>query len=69
VGAVSGDSETVSARSYARIALRSLGGREDGQTTAEYAVVLGMITVTIVGVITALSGGIASALQAVVNAI
>jgi Flp pilus assembly pilin Flp len=32
---------------------------------AEYAVVLGMITVAIVGVFTALSGGVSSALEAV----
>ncbi len=68
-GADPGDSVTVSARSYARTALRSLGGRDDGQTMAEYAVVLGMITVAIVGVFTALSGGVSSALQAVSGAI
>jgi Flp pilus assembly pilin Flp len=45
------------------------GEREDGQTMAEYAVVLGMITVAIVGVFTALSGGVSSALQAVGNVI
>jgi Flp pilus assembly pilin Flp len=36
---------------------------------AEYAVVLGMITVAIVGVFTALSGGVSSALEAVRSAI
>jgi Flp pilus assembly pilin Flp len=36
---------------------------------AEYAVVLGMITVAIVAVFTALSGGVQAALQAVGNAI
>jgi Flp pilus assembly pilin Flp len=45
------------------------GEHEDGQTMAEYAVVLGMITVAIVGVFTALSGGVSSALQAVGNVI
>ena len=64
-----GDSVTVSARNYARVALRSLGGREEGQTMAEYAVVLGMITVAIVGVFTALSGGVSNAVQAVTGAI
>jgi Flp pilus assembly pilin Flp len=59
----------VSARSYAREALRSLGARQPGQTTAEYAVVLGMITVAIVGVFAALSEGVRSAVQAVGGAI
>jgi Flp pilus assembly pilin Flp len=36
--------------------------REDGQTMAEYAVVLGVITLAVVGVFTALSGGISSAI-------
>ena len=64
-----GDSSPVEARSYAKSALRSLGGREDGQTMAEYAVVLGMITIGIVGVFAALSEGVRSALQAVGSAI
>jgi len=34
--------------------------REDGQTMAEYAVVLGVITLAVVGVFTALSGGISN---------
>ncbi|HEX3453064.1 MAG TPA: hypothetical protein VHS03_00450 [Gaiellaceae bacterium] len=36
--------------------------RQDGQTMAEYAVVLGVITLAVVGVFTALSGGISSAI-------
>jgi len=40
---------------------------EDGQTTAEYAVVLAVITVAIVGALTALGGGITSALSAVTS--
>jgi len=59
----------MSARSYVRRALQSFGGGEGGQTMAEYAVVLGMITVAIVAVFTALSGGISAALQAVGNAV
>ena len=38
---------------------------ERGQTMAEYAVVLAVITVVIVGALTALSGGISSALSSV----
>jgi Flp pilus assembly pilin Flp len=45
------------------------GEREHGQTVAEYAVVLSMITIVIVGVFTALSGGVANAVQAVGSAI
>ncbi len=37
--------------------------REEGQTMAEYAVVLAVITVATVGVFTALSGGISGALN------
>jgi hypothetical protein len=43
-GADPGDSSPVNARSYAKSALRSLDGREDAQTMAEYAVVLGDVT-------------------------
>jgi Flp pilus assembly pilin Flp len=45
--------------------LRALLGAERGQTMAEYAVVLAVITVVIVGALTLLSGGIADALTAV----
>jgi Flp pilus assembly pilin Flp len=40
---------------------------EAGQTMAEYAVVLAVITVAIVGALTALGGGITSALSAVTS--
>jgi Flp pilus assembly pilin Flp len=39
--------------------------REEGQTMAEYAVVLAVITVATVAVFTALSGGISSAITSV----
>jgi Flp pilus assembly pilin Flp len=37
--------------------------RQEGQTMAEYAVVLGVITLAVVGVFTALSGGISGAID------
>ena len=43
--------------------------REDGQTMAEYAVILGVITVAILASITLLSGAIDTALTRVTNAI
>jgi Flp pilus assembly pilin Flp len=43
--------------------------REEGQTMAEYAVVLGVITLAVVGVFTALAGGISGAINAVQSAI
>ena len=43
--------------------------REDGQTMAEYAVVLGVITLAVVGVFTALSGGISGAISNVTTMI
>ena len=39
--------------------------KEDGQTMAEYAVILSVITLLVIGAITALSGGISGALDAV----
>jgi len=43
--------------------------REEGQTMAEYAVVLGVITLAVVGVFTALAGGISGAINAVTGAV
>ncbi len=40
---------------------------EDGQTMAEYGVVLAVITLLVVGALTALSGGISGALNNVVG--
>jgi Flp pilus assembly pilin Flp len=40
--------------------------REDGQTMAEYAVVLGVITILVLVALQALSGAISAALNAVV---
>jgi Flp pilus assembly pilin Flp len=41
--------------------------RERGQTMAEYAVVLAVITIAILGALTFLSGGIKSALSSVTS--
>jgi Flp pilus assembly pilin Flp len=43
--------------------------RQEGQTMAEYAVVLGVITLAVVGVFTALSGGISGAIDSVTGMI
>jgi Flp pilus assembly pilin Flp len=40
---------------------------EDGQTMAEYGVVLSVITIAVVGVFTALSGGVIGALNRVIG--
>ena len=42
---------------------------EEGQTMAEYAVVLAVITVVIVAALTALSGGIGDALDKVTDVV
>ena len=42
--------------------------RDDGQVLAEYAVILGVITLAAVGAFTALSGGISGAMDTVVSA-
>jgi Flp pilus assembly pilin Flp len=46
---------------------RAMNEREEGQTMSEYAVVLGVITLAIVGAIGALSGGIISVVQSAAN--
>ena len=53
------------AQSWARDAAESLQKREEGQTMAEYGVVLAVITLIVVGSITLLSGAIASAIDSV----
>ena len=40
---------------------------EEGQTMAEYAVVLGVITILVVGAFTALSGAITGAVNTVIG--
>jgi Flp pilus assembly pilin Flp len=45
--------------------LRDVARRQDGQTMAEYAVVLAVITLIVVAALTALSGAIASTLSQV----
>ena len=49
--------------------LRWARKRQEGQTMAEYAVVLGVITLAVVGVFTALAGGISGAINSVKGAI
>jgi len=46
---------------------RFFPAREEGQTMAEYAVVLGVITIALVATFTALSGGISAAVTAIVG--
>lgn len=47
--------------------LLALREREEGQTMAEYGVVLAVITLGVVVALTALSGGITGAINAVVT--
>jgi Flp pilus assembly pilin Flp len=49
-----------------RPTISSLRSREDGQTMAEYAVVLGVITITVLTTFAALSGGISAAVNNIV---
>ncbi len=50
-----------------RTVLRNLSEREEGQTMAEYGVVMAVITVASVAVFTALSGGIQGAISKVIS--
>jgi Flp pilus assembly pilin Flp len=47
--------------------VRAMCKKEEGQTMAEYGVVLAVITLLIVGTLTALSGGINNALNNVIG--
>jgi Flp pilus assembly pilin Flp len=49
------------------LAALHFGENEEGQTMAEYAVVLAVITVVVIAALTALSGGITSALKDVTS--
>jgi Flp pilus assembly pilin Flp len=53
------------AQVFATEATESLRKREDGQTMAEYGVVLAVITLVVVVAITTLSGNIKNAIDAV----
>jgi Flp pilus assembly pilin Flp len=57
----------VAVQSYAMNAYDDLRTREEGQTMAEYGVVLAVITIGAVAVFTALSGGITGAIDAVIG--
>ena len=50
-------------------ALESLRSREEGQTMAEYAVVLAVVTALVIGAITLLSGNIDGAVRRVAGLI
>ena len=52
---------------FAQVASDSLRRREEGQTMAEYGVVLAVITLTVVGAITLLSDNVRSAIESVAN--
>ena len=56
-------------RSKASDLLRSCSEREEGQTMAEYGIVLAVITVATVAIFTVLAGGIAGAIQRAINLI
>ena len=50
---------------FVQVAADSLRRREEGQTMAEYGVVLAVITIGVLVALTALSGGISGALDRV----
>ena len=52
---------------YVQAAADSLRRREDGQTMAEYGVVLAVITLAVIGAITLLSDNVRNALESVAN--
>jgi Flp pilus assembly pilin Flp len=50
-----------------KVVADSLLTREEGQTMAEYGVVLAVIVIAVIGAITLLAGNVSSALNAVAN--
>lgn len=52
---------------YVQAAASSLRLREEGQTMAEYGVVLAVITLAVIGAITLLSDNVRNALESVAN--
>jgi Flp pilus assembly pilin Flp len=52
---------------FAQVAADSLRRREEGQTMAEYGVVLAVITLAVIGAITLLSDNVRNALESVAN--
>lgn len=54
---------------YARLATRDLFRRNDGQTMAEYAVILSVISILVVGALLLLSGNINTVIRRIADAI
>jgi Flp pilus assembly pilin Flp len=52
---------------FVQVAAGSLRRHEDGQTMAEYGVVLAVITLAVIGAITLLAGNVRHALESVAN--
>jgi Flp pilus assembly pilin Flp len=52
---------------FVQVAADSLRRREEGQTMAEYGVVLAVITLAVIGAITLLSGQVRNAIESVAN--
>lgn len=55
------------AQSWAMDAAESLQKREEGQTMAEYGVVLAVIVLAVIAAITLLAGNVSNALESVAN--
>jgi Flp pilus assembly pilin Flp len=56
-------------RLYTQLATRQLFRREDGQTMAEYAVILSVISILVVGALLLLGGNINSVIRRIADAI
>jgi Flp pilus assembly pilin Flp len=52
---------------FVQVAADSLRTREEGQTMAEYGVVLAVIVLAVIAAITLLAGNVSSALESVAN--
>jgi Flp pilus assembly pilin Flp len=57
------------ARLHSKLVARQLFRRQDGQTMAEYAVILAVISVAVVGALVLLSGNISNVINRIADAI
>src|SRR5213592_3657188 len=67
LGAEEGVNQMLKLSAFVHVAADSLRVREEGQTMAEYGVVLAVITLAVIGAITLLSDNVRSAIESVAN--
>jgi Flp pilus assembly pilin Flp len=67
LGSEEGVNQMLKLFTFVQVAADSLRTREEGQTMAEYGVVLAVITLAVIGAITLLADNVRGALESVAN--